>query len=124
MVVSTVNSAGGPEEALMGFACTQKNEFVFDTLSTSRKAINLAGRPATALVIGWDDNNSVQIEGDARQRLRQREAARRPVQEPRIQPLFQPVHVLAARRLPNLQCIRGPGEAAGQRFRRHRTRGV
>jgi len=67
MVVSTVNSVGGPEAALMGFACTQQNEFVFDTLSTSRKAINLAGRPATALVIGWDDSISVQIEGDARQ---------------------------------------------------------
>ena len=66
MVVSTVDSAGRPEAALMGFACTPQNEFVFDTLSTARKSINLASSPAIALVIGWDDNISVQIEGDAR----------------------------------------------------------
>jgi pyridoxine/pyridoxamine 5'-phosphate oxidase len=67
LVVSTVNEAGAPEAALMGYAVTQENEFVFDTLSTSRKAINLARNPAAALVIGWDDNISLQIEGIARQ---------------------------------------------------------
>ena len=66
MVVSTVSNSGAPEAALMGFACTPQNEFVFDTLSTSRKAVNLARQPAIALVVGWDDNVSVQIEGDAR----------------------------------------------------------
>ena len=39
----------------MGFALTQANEIVFDTLSTSRKAVNLARNPKAALVIGWDD---------------------------------------------------------------------
>ena len=66
VVVSTVDDSGAPEAALMGFALTERNEIVFDTLSDSRKAINLARRPATALVVGWDDNISVQIEGDAR----------------------------------------------------------
>jgi pyridoxine/pyridoxamine 5'-phosphate oxidase len=66
LVVSTVNKSGAPEAALMGFALTQANEFVFDTLSTSRKAVNLASNPAAALVIGWDDNISLQIEGPAR----------------------------------------------------------
>jgi pyridoxine/pyridoxamine 5'-phosphate oxidase len=66
LVVSTVNESGAPEAALMGFAVTQENEFVFDTLSTSRKAVNLARNPAAALVIGWDDNISLQIEGIAR----------------------------------------------------------
>ena len=47
----------------MGFALTQAKEIVFDTLSTSRKAVNLARNPAAALVIGWDDNISLQIEG-------------------------------------------------------------
>ena len=42
LVVSTVNESGAPEAALMGFALTQANEVVFDTLSTSRKAVNLA----------------------------------------------------------------------------------
>jgi pyridoxine/pyridoxamine 5'-phosphate oxidase len=66
LVVCTVNEAGGPEAALMGFALTQANEVVFDTLSTSRKAVNLARNPAAALVIGWDENVSLQIEGVVR----------------------------------------------------------
>lgn len=66
MTVSTVHANGAPESALMGFACTQQNEIVFDTLGSSRKAINLARSSAIALVVGWDDNISVQIEGEAR----------------------------------------------------------
>jgi pyridoxine/pyridoxamine 5'-phosphate oxidase len=45
---------------------TQANEVVFDTLASSRKAVNLARNPAAALVIGWEDNISLQIEGPAR----------------------------------------------------------
>ena len=66
LIVSTVNESGAPEAALMGFALTQANEVVFDTLASSRKAVNLARNPAAALVIGWDDNISLQIEGVAR----------------------------------------------------------
>jgi pyridoxine/pyridoxamine 5'-phosphate oxidase len=66
LVVSTVNESGAPEAALMGFALTEAKEVVFDTMSTSRKAVNLARNSAAALVIGWDDNISLQIEGIAR----------------------------------------------------------
>jgi pyridoxine/pyridoxamine 5'-phosphate oxidase len=66
LVVSTVNESGAPEAALMGFALTQANEVVFDTLASSRKAVNLAHNSAAALVIGWDENISLQIEGPAR----------------------------------------------------------
>jgi pyridoxine/pyridoxamine 5'-phosphate oxidase len=66
-VVSTAHDSGAPESALVGFALTHENEIVFDTLSTTRKAANLARRPAASLVIGWDDDISIQIEGDARQ---------------------------------------------------------
>ena len=66
LVVSTVNEAGAPEAALMGYALTQTNEIVFDTLASSRKAVNLARNSAVALVIGWDDQISLQIEGEAR----------------------------------------------------------
>ena len=66
LIVSTVNESGAPEAALMGFALTRANEVVFDTLASSRKAVNLARNPAAALVIGWDDNISLQIEGMAR----------------------------------------------------------
>jgi pyridoxine/pyridoxamine 5'-phosphate oxidase len=64
-VVSTVHDSGAPEAALVGFAVTEGNEIVFDTLASSRKAVNIAGRPAAALVVGWDDDISVQIEGEA-----------------------------------------------------------
>jgi len=67
LVVSTVSQSGAPEAALMGFAVTQANEIVFDTLASSRKAVNLKRNPAAALVIGWDDQISLQIEGIARQ---------------------------------------------------------
>ncbi len=65
-VVSTAHESGAPESALVGFALTQNNEIVFDTLSTSCKAVNLARRSAAALVVGWDDDVSIQIEGEAR----------------------------------------------------------
>ncbi len=65
-VVSTVHDSGAPESALVGFALTERNEVVFDTLESSRKAVNIARRPAAALVIGWDHDITVQIEGDAR----------------------------------------------------------
>jgi pyridoxine/pyridoxamine 5'-phosphate oxidase len=66
LVVSTVNESGAPEAALMGFALTQANEIVFDTLSTSRKALNLVSNSGAALVVDWDDGISLQIEGVAR----------------------------------------------------------
>ncbi len=65
-VVSTVDASGAPESALVGIAMTAANEIVFDSFSTSRKAVNLAARPAIAVVVGWDDEISVQIEGVAR----------------------------------------------------------
>jgi pyridoxine/pyridoxamine 5'-phosphate oxidase len=66
-VVSTVHATGSPESALVGIAVTPANDIVFDTLRTTRKAINLVARPDVALVVGWDDEMSVQIEGIARQ---------------------------------------------------------
>ncbi len=66
LVVSSVNESGAPEAALMGFALTAANEIVFDTLSTSRKAVNLTRNAKAALVVGWDDSVSLQIEGPAR----------------------------------------------------------
>jgi len=46
---------------------SEQLEIVFDTLSTSRKAMNLRANPRMALVIGgWhdDDPRTLQIEGD------------------------------------------------------------
>ena len=65
-VVSTVHDSGAPEAALVGFALTERDEVVFDTLGSSRKAVNIVRRAAAALVIGWENDISVQIEGVAR----------------------------------------------------------
>ncbi|WJR79642.1 pyridoxamine 5'-phosphate oxidase family protein [Bradyrhizobium sp. NP1] len=61
-VVSTVH-AGAPQSAVVGYAVTDALDIIFDTLSTSRKYKNLAADPRVALVIGWDNEQTVQIEG-------------------------------------------------------------
>jgi pyridoxine/pyridoxamine 5'-phosphate oxidase len=66
LVVSSVDGSGAPEAALVGFALTEGNEFVFDTFGSTRKAVNFARNPRTALVVGWDDGISIQVEGEAR----------------------------------------------------------
>ena len=66
-VQSSASGAGVPQAALIGIAMTDKNEIVFDTLSTSRKAANLRDNPRMAMVIGgWEDDDprTLQIEGD------------------------------------------------------------
>jgi general stress protein 26 len=62
-VEASVNGEGKPEAAVIGVAVNEKLELAFDTLSASRKAANLRGNPRIALVIGWDDAQTVQIEG-------------------------------------------------------------
>ena len=62
-VVSTTSSAGAPQAAVVGIAVTDALEMVFDTLETSRKAVNLRRDARIALVIGWDEEQTVQCEG-------------------------------------------------------------
>jgi pyridoxine/pyridoxamine 5'-phosphate oxidase len=64
-VVSTVGPEGEPQGAVVGVAVTDDVELVFDTLGSTRKAANLARDPRVAVVIGWDDEQTVQIEGIA-----------------------------------------------------------
>ena len=64
-VVSTTSAAGAPQAAVVGIAVTDALEIVFDTLETSRKAVNLRRDPRIALVIGWDEEQTVQCEGIA-----------------------------------------------------------
>lgn len=54
---------GAPQAAVVGIAATDELELVFDTLSTTRKAQNLRRNPRIALVVGWDDEQTVQLEG-------------------------------------------------------------
>jgi pyridoxine/pyridoxamine 5'-phosphate oxidase len=56
---------GAPQAAVIGIAVSDELEIVFDTLGTSRKAQNLRRDPRIALVVGWDDEQTVQLEGRA-----------------------------------------------------------
>jgi hypothetical protein len=62
-VEASVAPGGAPQAAVVGFGVSDACEIVFDTLATTRKARNLAADPRIALVIGWDDQATAQIEG-------------------------------------------------------------
>ncbi|MCX4584562.1 pyridoxamine 5'-phosphate oxidase family protein [Streptomyces sp. NBC_01481] len=64
-VQSTVTPDGAPQAAVVGFAVSDDLEIVFDTVETTRKWLNLRADPRIALVIGWDDAITAQIEGVA-----------------------------------------------------------
>ena len=61
--VATVNPAGGPQVAIVRFVVTPEFEIVFDTTEATRKAANLKQNPKVAIAIGWDESQSIQIEG-------------------------------------------------------------
>ena len=64
-VQASVAANGAPQAAVIGFAVTDELELVFDTFETSRKAPNLRRDGRIALVIGWDEAQTVQCEGIA-----------------------------------------------------------
>jgi pyridoxine/pyridoxamine 5'-phosphate oxidase len=64
-VVSTVSADGRPESAVIGIAVSKELEIVFDTVKTSRKYENISQNANLALVIGWDDETTIQYEGVA-----------------------------------------------------------
>lgn len=64
-VLSSVNSKGAPESALVGIAVTQELEIIFDTVRTSRKYANLIGNNKTAFVVGTTSEKTLQFEGEA-----------------------------------------------------------
>jgi general stress protein 26 len=66
-VITSVNEKAMPEAALIGIAVTPKLEIIFDTANISRKYPNLLKNPAVALVIGWDNDITLQYEGTANQ---------------------------------------------------------
>lgn len=64
-VQSSISSSGAPQAAVVGFAVSDGVEIVFDTVGTTRKMAHLRRDPRIALVVGWDDEQSVQLEGVA-----------------------------------------------------------
>lgn len=64
-VISTINSNGKPESAVLEFGDTDNLELIFDTFETARKYKNLQKNGDISFVIGWDENITVQYEGVA-----------------------------------------------------------
>jgi len=64
-VVSTVAAGGAPQAAVVGVAFTDDLEIVFDTLGDTRKAANLRRDARVAVVVGWDEEQTAQLEGVA-----------------------------------------------------------
>jgi general stress protein 26 len=64
-IVATTNKANEPEAALVGIAVSVNLEIIFDTVKISRKYHNILQNPKVALVIGWDNETTVQYEGMA-----------------------------------------------------------
>jgi hypothetical protein len=64
-VQASASSSGAPQAAVIGFAVSDDLEIVFDTLATTRKMQNLRQNGIAALVVGWDEEQTVQLEGVA-----------------------------------------------------------
>src|SRR5580700_1170559 len=64
-VISTTADSGDPQSALVGIAVTERFEIVFDTLGSTRKCQNLRKRPKISVVVGWEQEITVQYEGVA-----------------------------------------------------------
>lgn len=64
-VEASVSDSGAPQAAVVGAAISDALEIVFDTLGTTRKMQNLRRDPRIALVFGWDEEQTVQLEGVA-----------------------------------------------------------
>lgn len=64
-VIATCHRNGTPQAATVDFSVRDNLEIVFDTFKETRKFGNLAERPGVAFVVGWDDNITVQYEGEA-----------------------------------------------------------
>jgi PPOX class probable F420-dependent enzyme len=64
-VVATVAADGAPQAAVVGIAVTDRLELVFDTVDESRKVRNLRRDARVAVVVGWDEEQTVQLDGVA-----------------------------------------------------------
>lgn len=67
-VQTSVSPRGRPQAAVVGIAVSDAFELVFDTLDSTRKAVNLRANPRVAFVIGGTrdgDERTVQYEGTA-----------------------------------------------------------
>jgi hypothetical protein len=64
-VLSSLSKDNSPQSALVGIAISPELEIIFDTLKSSRKYPNLISNPQCSVVIGWQNEITVQYEGRA-----------------------------------------------------------
>ncbi len=64
-VISTIHENNTPEAAVIGISQKDNLELIFDTFIESRKYKNIKSNPRVAIVVGWDDNITIQFEGIA-----------------------------------------------------------
>jgi general stress protein 26 len=62
-IVATVSDKNLPEAALMGIVVMPDARIIFDTVTGSRKYANLRHQNRVALVVGWEHEITVQLEG-------------------------------------------------------------
>jgi len=65
-VIATASPSGRPGAALVEIAVSDGGELIFDTPAGARKLANIERNDRVALVIGWNDGVSVQVEGTVR----------------------------------------------------------
>lgn len=64
-VLGTISPENLPQAALVGIATTPSLELIFDTLKTTRKYRNLMANPKVSFVVGWENEITLQYEGEA-----------------------------------------------------------
>lgn len=62
-VVSSMAADGAPQSALVGIAVSPALEIYFDTVDTTRKIANLRANPRASFVVGWENEQTLQLEG-------------------------------------------------------------
>src|SRR5262245_54921475 len=62
-VIATASADGRPEAALINIAVTPELDIVFETTSATRKFANLKHNPQVSLVIGWQGEKTLQLDG-------------------------------------------------------------
>ena len=62
-VIATADGEAKPEAALIDVAVTEDLEVIFETTTATRKIANLRHNPRVALVVGWDSDQTLQIDG-------------------------------------------------------------
>jgi general stress protein 26 len=62
-VQASVTAERSPQAAVVGYAVSDRLELIFDTLSSTRKHQNLRRDPRIAIVVGWDGEQTLQLEG-------------------------------------------------------------